>query len=287
MVRAGLGEWAAIFSLTQGAWQDQQLEVMSSVENSGHWKRVAGRGNSQASGGDQPGVGSARVSCLSIMLGRRCCVRVTKHLIACQKFPPFCACQVFDQVRSLVLCERAHADRSGGALLLCLHAAEPQGSPAHQACGSAAKCVRCASWVLLCALSYGDTGSVGLDRYRSDYGGTGDVGLDRYWSDYSGTGSVQLDRYWSDYSGTGSVQLDRYQSDAWTPYTPAVASAVKTGRTHVIRGAQAGVLVLGQPSGSPDPGPTHTAAQEGRAESQVSPGGSPRSCPSLEVTGQE
>ncbi|XP_034821463.1 uncharacterized PE-PGRS family protein PE_PGRS44 [Pan paniscus] len=184
---------------------------MSSVENGGHWKRVARRGNARASAGDQPGVGSARVSCLSFMLGR--CVHVTKHLIACQKFPPLCACQLFDQVRTLVLCECTHADRSGGAPSLCPHAAEPRGSPAPQACGSAAKCVRCASWVLLCALSYGDTGGVGLDRYRSDYGGTGGVGLDRYRSDYGGTGGVGLDRYRSDYGGTGGVGLDRYRSD--------------------------------------------------------------------------
>nr|XP_055203929.1 uncharacterized protein LOC101140526 [Gorilla gorilla gorilla] len=189
---------------------------MSSVENGGQWKRVAGRGNARASGGDQPGVGSARVSCLSFMLGR-CCVHVTKHLIACQKFPPLCACQVFDQVRSLVLCECAHTDRSGGAPSLCPHAAEPQASPACQACGSAAKCVRCASWVLLCALSYGDTGGVGLDRYRSDYGDTGGVGLDRYRSDYGGTGGVGLDWYQSDYSDTGGVGLDWYRLDAWAP----------------------------------------------------------------------
>uniref|UniRef100_A0A2I3MXJ0 Uncharacterized protein n=1 Tax=Papio anubis TaxID=9555 RepID=A0A2I3MXJ0_PAPAN len=113
--------------------------------------------------------------------------------------------------------------------------------------------------------------AVGLDRYRSDYGGTGDVGLGRYWSDYGGMGGVGLDRYRSDYGGTGGVGLDRYRSDAQAPHTPAVALAVRTGCTHATRGAQAGVLVLGQPTGSPDPGPPHTAAQEGRAESQVSP----------------
>uniref|UniRef100_A0A2K6C8W1 Uncharacterized protein n=1 Tax=Macaca nemestrina TaxID=9545 RepID=A0A2K6C8W1_MACNE len=47
------------------------------------------------------------------MLGRRCCVRVTKHLIARQKFPPLCVCEVFDQVRSLVPCACAHTEAEG------------------------------------------------------------------------------------------------------------------------------------------------------------------------------
>lgn len=83
---------------------------------------------------------------------------------------------------------RVCSHRSRGAPSLCPHATEPQSSPTRQACDSAAKCVRCASWALLRALSYGGTGrgvrqvpvrlhtvaqAGGLGRYRSDYGGTG------------------------------------------------------------------------------------------------------------------
>lgn len=136
---------------------------------------------------------------------------------------------------------RVCSHRSRGAPSLCPHATEPQSSPTRQACDSAAKCVRCASWALLRALSYGGTGR--------------------------GVRQVPVRLHTVAQAGG----LGRYRSDAWAPHTPAVALAVRTGHTHVTRGAQAGVLVLGQPSGSPDPGPPHTAAQEGRAESQVSP----------------
>uniref|UniRef100_A0A2K6RFF4 Uncharacterized protein n=1 Tax=Rhinopithecus roxellana TaxID=61622 RepID=A0A2K6RFF4_RHIRO len=152
------------------------------------------------------------------MLGQRCCVCVTKHLIAHQKFPPLCVCEVFDQVRSLVPRACAHADRSGGALSLCLTPLNHRGLPLVRLAAQplSVSGVHPGLSFVLCPMV---AQAVRLDRYRSDYG-------DRYRSDYGGTGSGVrqvpvrlwwhrrcggLDRYWSDYSG--GVGLDRYRSD--------------------------------------------------------------------------
>uniref|UniRef100_A0A8D2FP51 Uncharacterized protein n=1 Tax=Theropithecus gelada TaxID=9565 RepID=A0A8D2FP51_THEGE len=100
------------------------------------------------------------------MLGRSC-VRVTKRLIARQKFPPLCVCEVFDQVRSLVPCACAHKEAEGPrrsaltplnrrGLPLVRLAAQPlsvSGVPPGL------------SFVLCPMVAQ----AVGLDRYRSDY----------------------------------------------------------------------------------------------------------------------
>uniref|UniRef100_A0A2K6M114 Uncharacterized protein n=1 Tax=Rhinopithecus bieti TaxID=61621 RepID=A0A2K6M114_RHIBE len=125
------------------------------------------------------------------MLGQRCCVCVTKHLIAHQKFPPLCVCEVFDQVRSLVPRACAHADRSGGALSLCLTPLNHRGLPLVRLAAQplSVSGVHPGLSFVLCPMV---AQAVRLDRYRSDYGGTGDVRqvpvrLRWYRSDYGGT----------------------------------------------------------------------------------------------------
>uniref|UniRef100_A0A2K5NS19 Uncharacterized protein n=1 Tax=Cercocebus atys TaxID=9531 RepID=A0A2K5NS19_CERAT len=149
------------------------------------------------------------------MLGRRCCVRVTKHLIACQKFPPLCVCEVFDQVRSLVPCACAHTEAEGPrrsaltplnrrGLPLVRLAAQPLSVSGVPPGLSFVVCPMVAQ-------------AVGLDRYRLRWHRQGGSGVRqvpvrlrwhrgvrqvlvrlRYRSDYGG-------RYRSDYGGTGGT----------------------------------------------------------------------------------
>uniref|UniRef100_A0A7N9D3Y0 Uncharacterized protein n=1 Tax=Macaca fascicularis TaxID=9541 RepID=A0A7N9D3Y0_MACFA len=143
------------------------------------------------------------------MLGRRCCVRVTKHLIARQKFPPLCVCEVFDQVRSLVPCACAHTEAEGprrSALTPLNRRVLPLVRLATQPLSVSG--VPLGLSFVLCPMV---AQAGGLDRYRSDYSGTGrgvrQVPVRLWWHRQGGTGQIMvavgLDRYRSDYGGTG------------------------------------------------------------------------------------
>lgn len=92
---------------------------------------------------------------------------MTKRLIARQKFPPLCVCEVFDQVRSLVPCACAHTEAEGprrsaltplnrrGLPLVRLVAQPLSVSGVHPGL----------SFVLCPTVAQAG----GLDRYRSDY----------------------------------------------------------------------------------------------------------------------
>nr|BAB01669.1 unnamed protein product [Macaca fascicularis] len=150
------------------------------------------------------------------MLGRRCCVRVTKHLIARQKFPPLCVCEVFDQVRSLVPCACAHTEAEGprrSALTPLNRRVLPLVRLATQPLSVSG--VPLGLSFVLCPMV---AQAGGLDRYRSDYiqwhrQGVRQVPVRLWWHRRCGVrqvpvrlwwpGGVGLGRYRSDYDGTG------------------------------------------------------------------------------------